>query len=91
VGRWKREHLVENPERGQFDAFAGARARNASVERSVVTSLLRLSAEDLADDAAMNVCEAAVAAVVAEGEALVVNSQQVQDRGMEIVAIGRLE
>ena len=38
----------------------------------------------------VDVGQAAVDAVVAEGEPLVVDAEQVQDRGVEVVAVGRL-
>ena len=40
------------------------------------------------DHVSMNVGQAAVDAVVAEGEARMVDPHQVQDRGVQVVAIG---
>src|SRR5579883_3023826 len=48
------------------------------------------SQEDLADDAAVDVGQAAVDAVVAEGQSGVVDPQQVQRGGVEVVAVGRV-
>src|SRR6266403_1749161 len=45
-----------------------------------------MSRQDLRDHFAMDVGEAPVGAVVTEGEFLVIDSQQVQHRGMEIVS-----
>ena len=43
------------------------------------------SGQEFADDAAVDVGEAVVAAAVAEGEALVVEAELVEDRGVDVV------
>ena len=43
--------------------------------------------EDLADDSAMNVRQAEVAAAVTEGEPLVVQTRQVKNGGVEVVHV----
>src|SRR6266404_1793740 len=50
-----------------------------------------MSRQDVRDDLAVDVGEPPVGAVVAEGEFLVIDSQQVQHRGMKVVSCrGRL-
>src|SRR5215210_5310018 len=45
--------------------------------------------EDVADDFAVDVGEPAVGAVVAEGQLRVVDAEQVEDGGVEVVAVSR--
>src|SRR5258706_15969685 len=47
-----------------------------------------VSRQDFMDDLAMYVSEAAIGPVVADGKFLMIDSEQVEDRGMEIVAVG---
>ena len=46
------------------------------------------SGENGVNDVAVHVGQPAVDAVVAEGQLLVVDAQQVQDRGVQVVAVG---
>src|ERR1700694_2704690 len=46
------------------------------------------SGEDLADYMAVHVRQAPVDAVVPEGQALVVDTQEVEDSGVQVVAVG---
>src|SRR5688500_11094281 len=48
------------------------------------------SGDDFADDVARDVGQAEVAAGVAVGELLVVEAQQMEDRGMQVVDAGRV-
>ena len=50
----------------------------------------RGSGQDLVNDLAVDVGQPAVDAVVAERQPLVVDAEQVQDRGVEVVAVGRV-
>src|ERR1700738_5275441 len=47
--------------------------------------------QNVPDDVAMDVGQAAVGAVMAEGQAFVIDAQKVQDRGVQIVTIQRLD
>ena len=55
----------------------------------MVLSLPQLG-EDLLDNVAVDVREAAVGAVVTEGELLVVEAEEVQDGGVDVVALGEV-
>ncbi len=44
--------------------------------------------QDVANNVTVNVRQTAVNAIVAEGEPLMVDSQEVQNRGMQVVAVG---
>src|SRR5437588_12879047 len=57
---------------------------------SVLTSVLgRASGENIVNDVPVDVGEAAVYAVVAEGQLFVVDAEQVENGGVEVVAVGR--
>ena len=43
------------------------------------------------DDVAVNVCQAAVDSIVAEGQPLVVDAQLMQDGGMDVVDLSRIQ
>src|SRR5437879_5126490 len=47
--------------------------------------------EEIGDDVAVDVGQASVNAVVAESEFLVVDAEQVEDRGVKVVAVGRFD
>lgn len=46
------------------------------------------SGEDLVDDVAMDIGEATVDPVLADGELFVIDAEQVEDGGVEVVAVG---
>ena len=55
----------------------------------MVLSLPQLG-EDLLDYVPVDVREAAVGAVVTEGEFLVIEAEEVQDGGMDVLALGEV-
>src|SRR6478609_7257979 len=70
--------------RRRSDGRAIVRARGSEGVRSP-TRNRPSGRDDLAEDAAVDVGEAVVAAAVAEGQALVVEAELVQDRGVDVV------
>src|SRR4051794_7926265 len=72
-------HLDSDPRRDMRTTYE-------SVQRICHRRILRSrSRQDVSDDLAVDVGQAEVAARVAEGQLLVVEAEQVQDRGMEVV------
>ena len=65
-------------------------SRDIPFRKAIETSQLFGSGEDLSDDLAADVCQAEIAARVAEGQALVIQAQEVQDRGLQIVDVDRV-
>ena len=55
-----------------------------------VTTPQKISHDDLPNHVAVDVGQAAVDAVVADGQPGVVDAEQVQDRGVDVVDLGRV-
>ena len=49
----------------------------------------RQSGENWANDVAVNICQAAIAAVVTKREPFVIDAEEMQDRGMHVVSFHR--
>src|SRR5277367_1516368 len=76
-------------------AGAGLEARTVNQTQATMNRTRRaviriLSGEHVADDSSFDVGESAVDAVVADREPFVVDAQQVQHGGVDVVASGRL-
>ena len=74
-------HLVSEPQ-----TILGMSGGDSSLA-PVASGFTTRSGQNFLDDVAVDVCEAAVDAVLAVGQAFVVDAQKMQHRGVEVVAV----
>ena len=73
----------------QPDALEGDRGSNRAAHLAFLADLGVESCDQIVDDMPVHICQAEIAPLVTIGQALMIDPQQMQDRGIQIVDVHR--